>query len=425
MPKRLTARLSAGESGSLPATSLVVLVGFWATTLVQPGVLGHIPLQNLLKNVLHSDRSANAAFFFWVGAPWYIKPLIGILSDAYPLLGNRRKSYLAIGGLTAVAGWAALSVTAHSYSTLLIVCMVINFAIVIASTAIGGFMIEAAQATGREGQLTSLRNAGYQSAWLVAGLIGGYLGALAIGWTALVCGLVAFLLAPLAWMMREPQRAPTGQRLIHDMAQQLKAMGRARGLWAVAMVAGVYYIAPGLVTTLFYLQQNTLHLTTPQQGYITFASGLGGVAAATAYGLFAARRFKLRAMMLICLTLGAAGILLFHFYDSFAQALLVETINGFTAALCEIVLIHVAVRATPRGSEALGFAVFMAVRNLFLFGSDWLGSTLVDRLHFSMDTLILTNVATTLVAAALTLLLPAGLVDVRDAGGLARQDAKT
>ncbi|MFT4253313.1 MAG: MFS transporter, partial [Caulobacter sp.] len=378
MFKRFSTRAAVGEERVLPATSLVVLIGFWATTLVQPGVLGHIPLQNLLKNVLHSDRSANAAFFFWVGAPWYIKPLIGVLSDAYPLWGSRRKSYLALGGLTAVAGWAALSMMAHSYGALLVICVVINFAIVIASTAVGGFMVEAAQASGREGQLTSLRNAGYQSAWLVAGLIGGYLGAVAIGWTALTCGLAALLLAPLAWIMREPPRAPTCERLIHDMGLQLKAMARARGLWAVALVAGVYYLAPGLVTTLFYLQQNTLHLSTPQQGYITFASGVGGVVAATAYGLFAARRFKLRIMMLLCLALGAGGIFLFNIYGSFAQALAVETINGFTAALCEIVLIHVAVRATPRGSEALGFAVFMAVRNLFLFGSDWLGSTLVD-----------------------------------------------
>ncbi|MGH1559688.1 hypothetical protein ACRAWD_22415 [Caulobacter segnis] len=155
--------------------------------------------------------------------------------------------------------------------------------------------------------------------------------------------------------LRGCARAVGQRRLIHDMGQQLKALARARGLWAVALVAGVYYLAPGLVTTLFYLQQNTLHLTTPQQGYITFASGVGGVFAATAYGLFAARRFKLRVMLLLCLALGSGAILLFNIYGTFAEALIVETISGFTAALCEVVLIHVAVRATPRGSEALGF----------------------------------------------------------------------
>ncbi len=414
MFKRLTASFSASRAGSYQATAFVVLVGFLATTLAQPNVLGRIPLQSLLKNVLHVDRSDNAAFFFWIGAPWYIKPLIGILSDAYPLLGSRRKSYLLIGGLTAAAAWASLWVTSHNYSTLLIVCMAMNFAIVIASTAIGGYLVEAAQATGRAGQLTSLRNAGYQSSWLVSGLAGGYLGALAIGWTALTCGSVALLLAPLAFFMHEEHRPAPGKRLLNEMGHQLKAMVQARSLWAVAGVAGLYYLAPGLVTTLFYLQQNTLHLTTPQQGYLTFCGGIGGVIAAAAYGFFAAGRFKLRTMLVACLVTGAAGILLYCFYDSFAKAMAIDGINGFTIGLCEIVLIHVAVRATPAGSEALGFAVFMAVRNLFMFGSDWLGSTLVDKLHFQLSTLVVANCVVTLVAAALTLLLPAALVDVRD-----------
>ena len=64
--------------GRLWAWTALIAVGFLATTLAQPRVLAHIPLQNLLKNVLHTDRSANAAFFFWIGLPWYIKPLLGV-----------------------------------------------------------------------------------------------------------------------------------------------------------------------------------------------------------------------------------------------------------------------------------------------------------------------------------------------------------
>jgi hypothetical protein len=42
---------------------------------------------------------------------------------------------------------------------------------------------------------------------------------------------------------------------------------------------------------------------------------------------------------------------------------------------------HLAVRATPTGSEALGFAVLMAVRNFFMWGSDWLGSAMIESFH--------------------------------------------
>jgi hypothetical protein len=43
--------------------AIVIVVGVLGTTLAQPQVLGRIPIQNLLKNELHVDRAANAAFF--------------------------------------------------------------------------------------------------------------------------------------------------------------------------------------------------------------------------------------------------------------------------------------------------------------------------------------------------------------------------
>ena len=44
-----------------------------------------------------------------------------------------------------------------------------------------------------------------------------------------------------------------------------------------------------------------------------------------------------------------------------------------------------AVRATPAGSEGLGFSLMMSVRNFALFGTDWLGSTLIDAYHFKFN----------------------------------------
>jgi hypothetical protein len=71
--------------------ALVIVAGVLATTLAQTQVLARLPLQNLLKNELHADRTANAAFF-WAGLAWYLKPFAGILTDALPLFGNRRKA---------------------------------------------------------------------------------------------------------------------------------------------------------------------------------------------------------------------------------------------------------------------------------------------------------------------------------------------
>src|SRR5579864_8399905 len=103
--------------------AIVIVIGVLGTTLAQPQVLGRIPLQNLLKNELHVDRSANAAFFFWMGFAWYLKPFFGIITDAFPLFGSRRKSYMLIGAVLGTISWAGLYFTPHQYSKLLWVCV--------------------------------------------------------------------------------------------------------------------------------------------------------------------------------------------------------------------------------------------------------------------------------------------------------------
>ena len=50
---------------------------------------------------------------FLCGLPWYFKPFAGILTDAFPLFGSRRRSYLLVSTGLAVAAWALLIFTPH------------------------------------------------------------------------------------------------------------------------------------------------------------------------------------------------------------------------------------------------------------------------------------------------------------------------
>jgi hypothetical protein len=129
---------------ALLSAAIVIAIGVAATTLAQPQVLGVIPIRNLLKNELHADRAATAAFLFWSGLAWYFKPFAGIVTDAFPLFGSRRKSYLLLGGTLATVSWAALYFTPHQYEKMLWVCGTIEIFMVITSTALGGYMVETA-----------------------------------------------------------------------------------------------------------------------------------------------------------------------------------------------------------------------------------------------------------------------------------------
>ena len=395
--------------------AVVIVVGILATTLAQQQSLGKIPLQNLLKNELHVDRAANAAFFFWIGLAWYFKPFAGILTDAFPLFGSRRRSYLLIGSALATLSLAALYFTPREYNKLLWVSVALNTFMVIASTVAGGYMVEVAHATSGSGRLTAIRQFVYQGCILISGPAGGLLASLAFGFTAASCGGVMFLLIPATiFFLHEDRVQISASELLDNAGKQMVKIGAAKTMWAAAGLMALFYIAPGISTAVFYKQQNDLHLGTEAQGFLQFLSGAFGVLAAVGYG-FVCKRFNLRTLLLWCLGFGTAANLGYLFYSTVAQARVVESFNGFGYSLAELALMDLAVRATPAGSEGLGFSLMMSVRNLALFGTDWFGSNLLDRYHVHFSSLVLANAATTVITIPLSLLLPRLLVSGRDA----------
>jgi predicted MFS family arabinose efflux permease len=175
----------------------------------------------------------------------------------------------------------------------------------------------------------------------------------------------------------------------------------------------LFYMAPGVSTALFYKQQNDLHLDTQGQGSLQLIGAIAGIAGALTYG-FVCRRWNLRTLLLIGLALATVGSLGYLFYSSIPNAQKIEAFNGFCYAAAELSIMDLAIRATPKGSEAFGFSLLMSVRNFALFGTDWVGSALIDRLHWSFNSVVIADAVTTAIAVPLVLLLPALLVRRRD-----------
>jgi hypothetical protein len=400
---------------SLIYAALVIVAGVLATTLAQPQVLARLPLQNLLKNELHLDRTANAAFFFWAGLAWYLKPFAGILTDAFPLFGSRRKSYILISASLAALSWLALTVTPHEFRDLLLVVILINTFMVIASTVVGGYMVETAQANSGSGRLTAVRQFVQQACFIVNGPAAGYLASIAFGWTAAACGGIMLLLVPVTILfLQERRQRPDSRQILANARAQLVNIATARTMWGAAGLMALFYIAPGFATALFYKQQNELHLDTQAQGFLQLIAGVCGVLAALGYGVLC-RRLNLRTLLVGCMIFATAANLGYLFYSSAGRAQAIEGLNGFGYTLAELALMDLAVRATPAGSEGLGFSLMVSVRNLALFGTDWFGSHLLDEYHFSFDSLVLANSLTTLIAVPLVFLLPRLLVLRKDA----------
>jgi MFS family permease len=403
------------DSTPFYAAVIIVIVGFLATTLGQPQGVARIPFQNLLKNSLGVGRTANAAFFFWIGLPWYFKPVVGVFTDAFPLFGSRRKSYILVNTVLATIAWFGLLLAPVKYGPLLWFTIVIDFFMVIVSTVLGAYMVEVGQATSGTGRITAIRQLTYWFTMMANGPVGGFLATLAFSATIYFCGGIMFMIFPVAlFLLREQRRKTDPQLLLQNARQQMINIGTAGTMWATAGLMALFYIAPGFQTALFYRQQDFLHMSTEGIGSLLFLQGVGGLLATAVYG-FSCRRLNLRNLLLICLTAATVVDLGYVLYSTIPRARIIDFSWGFGFALAECALMDLAVRSTPKGSEGMGFSLMISVRNFALFGTDAFGSWLMDRFHIQFNSLIVSNAVTTAIAIPLVLLLPLYLVGRKDA----------
>ena len=396
-------------------TRWVVLIGAatFATTMSQTGIL-RLPFQNLLKSELNVSREAMASFFALTALAWYFKPLAGILTDSVPLLGTRRRHYLIFSAFCAAAFYLLSGIASHKYIGLVVVLVAANAMLVIGSTVAGALTVEAGQRYGATGRLTSALYVVANGCVLLGGPLGGFLAARAFGFTAATCALISLSIVPFAWwFVREPTARQKSNETWTKAKAQFSWLIRSRTMWTAAGLLFLVYIAPGFATPLYYLQTDTLKLSQQFIGTLILLGGLFGVAGSFLYA-FLCPKFPLRVLLYLSVAASALGSLGYLFYRSAMAASIVESENGLIAAFVTLALMDLAARATPRGSEALGFALMMSVLNVAQSLSDIFGSWLMDQHHVSFFKLVWLNAGTTAFVLFVIPLLPCALIERRD-----------
>jgi predicted MFS family arabinose efflux permease len=226
MGPRLSALPERGDEVPAPAARrrdylLMVAIGAFATTFAQQrSTFGNYPILFLLKERLHFGREQVAEFFMWATFAWSMKPLAGVLTDAFPIRGSRRRAYLVLGGLIGGLCWALLDVVTGNYHLFLLVSILLNVGLVLASTAMGGLQVEAGQLFGLSGRISSLRQVVMSIALVAGPLLGGWLAKKAFGYTAGVGTLVMLALVAFALLgFKETAPLPSpGERPIDERA---------------------------------------------------------------------------------------------------------------------------------------------------------------------------------------------------------------
>jgi predicted MFS family arabinose efflux permease len=391
----------------------MVGLGAFVTTIAQPGVIGRLPLQLLLKRELHFSAQTLAAFMIVATFAWNVKPLAGIMSDAFPLFGTRRRHYMLLGAGMAAVCWFLMGLVRRSYLPLLLTAFGANAFMVIASTVMGGLMVEAGRKYGISGRVTSIRQALQSAVSLGNGVLGGYLAAVAFGWTA---GIATALLLVLAvatfFVLTERRVAVRDQDVLTNASHELATLVSSRTLWTSGIFLALVYISPGFTTPLLFMQTDTLNFSPQYIGLMESLEGGAGLLGALIYGVVC-RRLNLRQLLTTAIALNVTVTLLYLRY-SHATAPFIHAIVGFAVICSELALMDLAVRSTPPGCESLGFSLMMSARNFALGGSDVIGSWLIDSHGWVFHELVWLNAGTTALVLVFIPFLPRAVMSRKD-----------
>jgi Na+/melibiose symporter-like transporter len=355
-----------------------------------------------------------AAFFFWCSLAWYLKPVAGILTDAFPLFRTRRRHYLLISSVLACSSWIGMTFLPHKYGALLWGAIFVNLFMVMASTVIGAFLVEAGQNLGATGRLTALRLSVDYFCGLFVGPLGGLLATVGFIWTTGASAAFVLSIFPIAYIFLR-ERPVAGNRageVFHHAGQQLMTIVRSRNLWMALLFMALFYFSPGFSTPLFYRQTDELHFSSQAIGNLGVFSGFFGILATIIYSHLI-KHVQIRTMLLLGIVTAAAGTLLYLFYSTWTLAMFIESQNGLFFSLAELALLDLAARATPKGCEGLGYSLMLSIRNVAGSGADIVGSHLADH-KWPFDSLVFLNAGTTAIILLLLSFLPAALMRIKD-----------
>jgi Na+/melibiose symporter-like transporter len=393
--------------------ALLIGVGWFGTGLAF--ALPDLPLQFLLKDGLNLQAEQLARFGLLANIPIYVKPFAGILSDAVPLFGTRRRHYLLFSLFLGALCWLAIGMVPRTFAFFVWTYIILNLFGVMVSTVLGGLMVEVGKRDNSTGRLSAQRLGITRVLGLISGPVGGLLAKYCPFQyaTGAAAGLQLLLVPLFGRFLKEPPTATVRTDVLQDVRRQGVDIFRSKTLWSAAGLVILVVAAPGFGTPLFYYQTNVLHFDKEFIGLLSAIGSACAMVGAVIYHQFC-RKLSLRQLLGASIVLHAVLTLLYLFYRDRPTAMVITGIESATMVLALLPLYDLAARATPKGSEALGYSVMMSVWNFTTAMSNWAGALLYDKLHLDLHQLVWLNSGTTALVLLAVPFLPAVLMDRKE-----------
>jgi folate/biopterin transporter len=350
--------------------------------------LAHLAISFFLKDELGLSPAQTASLVGIAMAPWTVKPIYGLISDALPLGGYRRRPYLILSSLLGASAWWALAYWVNSPQTAAVAIACGSLGIACADAIIDALIVQRAREEGDGGSLQSFAWAwvsvgAIASSWL-SGYLLEHLGARNV---FSITGFLPILVGIAAWAIADPP-LPSSGSLVQTLTINLRQIKQALTNQRILLPAGFIFLwqaTPSADTAFFYFTTNELGFNPEFLGSVRFGTSIAGL-----FGVWLFQRYlrhiPLRKIFfwstVIATLLGLTSLVLVNHWNralgisdhwfSFGDSLIL-TVAGRIAFMPVLVL---AARLCPEGVEATLFALLMSAINISGLISTQLGAGL-------------------------------------------------
>jgi predicted MFS family arabinose efflux permease len=370
------------------------------------------PLNYFLKEVHGWTPLQVTAYLTVFNLPWIIKPVYGLISDFVPLFGYRRKSYLILANIAAIAGYVWTTKLSQP-GDLVFALMITAYAMAISSTLCGAVLVENGQRLHESGAFVNQQWLWFNVAAMASAVIGGQLVEHLDPASALHAAAAIIAVAPLAVIagtlfLIPEQKTRTNIEGARDTLRGLASSFKRRELWIVAGFIFLYYFSPGLATPLYYHMTDDLKFSQAYIGILGSISSAGWVTGALLYHrLF--DNLTLKQLLNLSIAFGTATTLAYLLFWNEAAAAVISYFAGVAAMLTTVATVTLAADYCPPRAEGFSFAVLMSIINLSGTLSDNSGSFLYTHVvHGALPPLVVISASFTAFAFVLVPLLRLG-----------------
>jgi MFS family permease len=381
MPKKFClGRAEDNELMRLPVSALIwlmILIYGIQSYTCNPG-LAFLPIASYLMDNLGFSAVQLAGFQAVVLAPWFLKPLLGLVADGVSLWGQRFKGYwLLCYSIVMVLFVGLSSVSTVSVQGLLLGLVGVSSAIALSDVLVDKLMVIEGNRTGTTQILQAAQ-------WSSLGLIGAAMYWLG-GWLAdhaslsVVLGLSA--IAPGLGLMIIASRfvEPTVHQAKPSLRMAWRALvGQLRSRASLMLISFIVLLGIRPIPPAYFYGKDVLNFSDTFVGSLGMVQLLGTGIGALTFGLLS-RYISRPNLLKLILGFSALSTLSFIFLNDSRSALGVYFGIGAISIVATLGVFELATKLCPKQAEGTTYALIVAVSNLaqslgVVFGSqlyDW------------------------------------------------------